>query len=232
MSKRDWKQIIDIERAKEYWSELADFVAEERATYDVYPTQNAQFAAFDLTPLADVKVVILGQDPYHGPGQANGLSFSVGPTTAIPPSLSNVFQELVTDIGVAPPANGSLDRWARQGVLLLNTSLTVRRGEAGSHRGRGWETFTDDIISAVNETTQRVVFLLWGNPARAKRSLINLDRHAVVESVHPSPLSAYRGFFGSRPFSKTNQLLEEAGRGPIDWALPGKSTLFEATATE
>lgn len=232
MTKSDWTQVFDAEQAKAYWSELSDFVAAERASADVYPPPDTQFAAFNLTALADVKVVILGQDPYHGPGQATGLSFSVSPTTAIPRSLSNVFEELVTDIGVVAPANGSLEPWARQGVLLLNTSLTVRHGEAGSHQGRGWETFTDEIIRTVNKKTDRVVFLLWGKPARAKCSFIDLDRHAVVESVHPSPLSAYRGFFGSRPFSRANRLLAEGGRGPIDWALPGESTLFEVKATD
>lgn len=218
----DWNPILRSEFAKPYWAPLQEFVATERAAYEVYPPHDEVFAALHLTPFADVKVLLLGQDPYHGPGQAHGLCFSVKPPTPPPPSLRNIFTELCDDIGCAPPINGSLKPWAAQGVLLLNTTLTVRRGQAASHQKRGWETFTDEVIRVVNEKSDRVVFVLWGVAAGKKQSLIDIDRHRVITSVHPSPLSAHRGFFGSKPFSETNRLLVEAGRDPVDWALPAQ----------
>ena len=178
------------------------------------------FAALHLTSYAGVKVLILGQDPYHGPGQAHGLCFSVRPGVPAPPSLVNIYAELESDLGIPPADHGHLTHWARQGVLLLNTTLTVRAHKAGSHQKRGWETFTDEVIKAVSAKPERVVFVLWGAAAGRKRELIDTSHHAIVSSPHPSPLSAHRGFFGSRPFSRINELLVEAGREPIDWALP------------
>jgi uracil-DNA glycosylase len=177
------------------------------------------FAALHLTPRASTKVVILGQDPYHGAGQACGLAFSVPPGVRPPPSLRNVFAELQSDLGIPPPSSGNLEPWARQGVLLLNTTLTVRGGASASHQGRGWETFTDEVIKAVDAKPERVVFILWGASARRKRALVDPARHVVIESAHPSPLSASNGFFGSRPFSRANSALAEAGREPVDWRL-------------
>ncbi|MBP9053007.1 MAG: uracil-DNA glycosylase, partial [Ilumatobacteraceae bacterium] len=172
-----------------------------------------------LTAYADTRVVILGQDPYHGAGQAHGLCFSVRPGVALPPSLANIYKELHSDLGITVPRHGNLEAWARQGVLLLNTTLTVRAGQAASHQGKGWEIFTDQVLRAVNDKQQRVVFILWGAAARKKKSLIDLSRHVVLESAHPSPLSAHNGFFGSRPFSRANAALAAAGQRPIDWAL-------------
>lgn len=208
------------EFAKPYWSVLMKFVADERASVEVFPPADEVFAALHLTALADVKVVILGQDPYHGPGQAHGLCFSVRPGVRVPPSLQNIHKELHDDLGVDIPAHGNLEAWARQGVLLLNTTLTVRAHDAASHQRQGWETFTDRVIEVVNTKEDRVVFILWGAAARRKRSMIDLDRHVVIESPHPSPLSAHRGFFGTRPFSRANEALAAAGRRPIDWSLP------------
>lgn len=221
--KTDWNPILNAEFAKPYWAELQSFVAAERATGAVYPPQNEVFAALHLTPYAEVRVVILGQDPYHGPGQAHGLSFSVRPPTPPPPSLKNLFAELQSDLGISEPTTGSLEPWARQGVLLLNTTLTVRGGEAASHQGKGWEPFTDQVIEAVNAKPERVVFLLWGAAARKKARLIDRRRHTIIESAHPSPLSAHRGFLGSRPFSRANAALIDAGRTPIDWRLDAGS---------
>ena len=216
----DWNPILRDELAQPYWSELQAFVADERAHHQVFPPAEEVFAALHQTPYASVKVVILGQDPYHGPGQAHGLCFSVRRGVAVPPSLRNIFTELHDDLGISPPRHGNLDAWTRQGVLLLNTSLTVRAHQAASHHGRGWERFTDQVIRAVNEKPERVVFILWGAAARKKRSLVDTSRHVVVESAHPSPLSAHNGFFGSRPFSRTNAALEDAGREPVDWRIP------------
>ena len=185
----------------------------------MYPPSDQVFAALHLTPFADTRVVILGQDPYHGPGQAHGLCFSVADGVAVPPSLVNIYKELQSDLGIAPPRRGDLSAWARQGVLLLNTTLTVRRGAAASHQGKGWETFTDEVIGAVNRKPHRVVFILWGSHARRKKQLVDTSRHTVIESAHPSPLSAHNGFFGSRPFSRTNAALEAADLTPIDWHL-------------
>ena len=208
------------EFSKPYWERLQEFVADQRARYTVYPPEHEVFAALHLTSYADTRVVILGQDPYHGPRQAHGLCFSVQPDVAIPPSLANIYKELHSDLGIVPPQHGNLESWARQGVLLLNATLTVRAGQAASHSGHGWETFTDEVLRTVNAKPQRVVFLLWGSYARKKKSLIDVTRHVVIESAHPSPLSAHNGFFGSRPFSRANAALTEAGRQPIDWAIP------------
>ena len=220
MATTDWNPLLRSEFDEPYWSELQQFVAEERRRGPVFPPADDVFAALHLTPYADVKVVILGQDPYHGAGQAHGLCFSVRRGVPIPPSLRNVFQELRDDLGVTTPSHGNLEHWARQGVLLLNTTLTVRSGQAASHQGKGWERFTDRVISTVNDKHERVVFLLWGAASRKKKALVDVTRHTVIESAHPSPLSAHNGFFGSRPFSRTNDALREAGRDPIDWQLP------------
>jgi uracil-DNA glycosylase len=185
----------------------------------VYPPRDEVFAALHLTPFAEVKAVILGQDPYHGPNQAHGLCFSVPRGVQPPPSLQNIFKELEADLGISPPEHGCLDGWARQGVLLLNASLTVRAGRAASHQGKGWEVFTDEVLRTVNTKPERVVFILWGASARKKKALIDTSRHVIIESPHPSPLSASNGFFGSRPFSRANAALVDAGREPIDWAL-------------
>jgi len=215
----DWNPVLRGELAKPYWQELQGFLAAERGRHPVYPAHGDVFAALHLTPRSATKVVILGQDPYHGPGQAHGLAFSVPPGVPPPPSLRNIFAELQADLGIAPPSSGSLERWARQGVLLLNTTLTVRGGASASHQGKGWEVFTDEVIKAVDAKPERVVFLLWGASARRKRSLVDTTRHIVLESPHPSPLSASSGFFGSRPFSRANAALVEAGREPVDWRL-------------
>lgn len=215
----DWNPILRGEFAKPYWPELMAFVAAERAAGAVYPPHEEVFAALHLTPFAAVKVVILGQDPYHGPGQAHGLCFSVNPGVRQPPSLVNIFKELESDLGIEAASGGDLRPWARQGVLLLNTTLTVRAHQAASHQGQGWETFTDEVIRAVGAKTEPVVFILWGSHARKKKALVDQRLHTIIESPHPSPLSAHRGFFGSRPFSAANAALEAAGRAPIDWRL-------------
>ena len=218
--KTDWNPVLRGEFAKPYWADLQAYVAEERARGVVYPPSDEVFAALHLTPYAEVKVVILGQDPYHGPEQAHGLCFSVRPGVPQPPSLHNIFKELESDLGIPPPDHGCLDHWARHGVLLLNASLTVRRGRAASHQGKGWEVFTDEVLRAVNDKPERVVFILWGASARKKKALVDRSRHVVIESPHPSPLSASTGFFGSRPFTRANAALAEAGREPVDWAIP------------
>jgi len=200
---------------------LKAFLADEKAAKKViYPHSSNWFRAFELTPLASVKVVILGQDPYHGPNQAHGLCFSVQPGVPVPPSLVNIYKELASDVGFTPVQHGFLEAWAKQGVLLLNTALTVEQGNAASHRGKGWEHFTDRAIETVSRHAEPSVFLLWGSHARQKKSLIDTSRHLVLESPHPSPLSAHRGFFGNRHFSKANQFLEAQGRAPIAWQLP------------
>jgi uracil-DNA glycosylase len=222
MTTTDWNPILRGEFAKPYWADLQQFVVGERQKATVYPPHDEVFAALHLTPFAEVKAVILGQDPYHGPNQAHGLCFSVRPGVSPPPSLQNIFKELEADLGHPPPSHGCLDSWAEQGVLLLNSSLTVRQGRAASHQGKGWETFTDEVLRAVNEKPERVVFILWGAAARKKKTLIDTDRHVIIESAHPSPLSASNGFFGSHPFSRANAALEEAGRTPIDWRIPDR----------
>lgn len=215
----DWNPILRAEFAKPYWPVLQEFVQTERSRATVYPPHEDVFAALHLTPYAETKVLILGQDPYHGPGQAHGLCFSVHRGVRIPPSLVNVHKELHADVGVEPPDHGNLEAWAVQGVLLLNTTLTVRAGQAASHQGHGWETFTDQVIRAVAAKPEPVVFILWGSHARRKKTLIDTSRHTIIESAHPSPLSAHNGFFGSRPFSRTNAALTAADLDPIDWRL-------------
>lgn len=219
MARTDWNPVLAAELDQPYWSELQAFVAAERARGPVYPPADEVFTALHLTSYADTKVMILGQDPYHGPGQAHGLCFSVRRGVPVPPSLMNMFKELRADLGVEPPGHGCLEAWARQGVLLLNATLTVRGGAAASHQGRGWERFTDQVIRAVNAKQTPVVFVLWGASARRKRELIDTGRHTIIESAHPSPLSAANGFFGSRPFSRVNAALEAAGQTPVDWRL-------------
>lgn len=218
--KTDWNPILSAEFAKPYWTDLQQFVHDERTKHQVFPPHDEVFAALHLTPYESVKVLILGQDPYHGPGQAHGLCFSVRRGVRVPPSLVNVYTELESDLGIEPPSHGNLEAWARQGVLLLNASLTVRAHTAASHQGKGWEIFTDEVIRAVNDKPERVVFILWGSSARKKKSFVDTSRHTVIESAHPSPLSAHRGFLGSRPFSRANAALEEAGREPVDWRIP------------
>ena len=221
MPRTDWNPILRDEFSKPYWPILQQFVADERAQGPVFPPHDQVFAALHLTPYAEVKVLILGQDPYHGPRQAHGLCFSVPHGVPQPPSLQNIFAELRDDLGIEPPSHGNLEGWARRGVLLLNAFLTVRARQAASHRSAGWETFTDEVIRAVSAKPERVVFILWGAFARRKKSLVDLTRHVVIESPHPSPLSAHNGFFGSKPFSRANAALAAAGRQPIDWSLSG-----------
>ena len=214
----DWNPLLRGEFEKPYWKQLQAFVDNERRRHTVYPSREDVFASLRTTSYADVKVLVLGQDPYHGPGQAHGLCFSVQRDVEPPPSLVNIFKELRDDIGISIPTHGNLEAWARRGVLLLNTTLTVRAGQAASHQGKGWETFTDQVIRVVNEKPF-VVFVLWGAHARKKKVLIDTQRHIVVESAHPSPLSAHNGFFGSRPFSKVNEALRNARLEEIDWSL-------------
>jgi len=214
-----WKELLSAEFGKPYFSELKSFLVTEKNKYVVYPPGKEMFAAFNTTPFHEVKVVILGQDPYHGPGQAHGLCFSVPPGIQQPPSLKNIIKELVTDIGITPPLHGNLTSWARQGVLLLNATLSVRANEAGSHQKKGWEEFTDAVISCVSERQNHVVFFLWGNYAIAKRDLIDSSKHLILTAVHPSPLSASRGFFGCRHFSKANEYLKQHHKEQIDWSL-------------
>ena len=217
--KNDWKDLLDDEFNKEYYQTLRNFLITEYKTRTIYPDKYDIFNALHFTPYKNIKVVILGQDPYHGPGQAHGLSFSVNPGIKIPPSLLNIYKELNSDLGCYIPNNGYLKKWADQGVLLLNTSLTVRAGAANSHKNIGWEVFTDKIISLVNEKEDPVVFLLWGNNAIKKKNLITNKKHLILTSVHPSPLSASRGFFGSRPFSKINNFLISVNKKAIDWQI-------------
>ena len=214
-----WEQPLADVMATDSASELSAFVNREREHFNVYPPVDQVFSALSFVGPREISVVILGQDPYHEHGQAHGLSFSVQPNVAIPPSLRNIFTERENDIGLKPPMHGTLTPWAQQGVLLLNTSLTVREGVAGSHAKKGWEAITDQIIRTVNENPERCVFILWGAHAQTKKKLITQAHHAILEAPHPSPLSAYRGFFGSSPFSRANALLQEAGRAPINWSL-------------
>lgn len=221
-----WKEPLLAEFQKPYMQNLREFLRSEKsAGKQVFPKGSEYFAALDLTPLSHVRVVILGQDPYHGPGQAHGLCFSVQPGVRPPPSLVNIYKELETDIQMPRPSHGHLDSWARQGVLLLNSVLTVRMAEAASHRKKGWEEFTDAIVRLIAEKAEPVVFLLWGNYAQKKagfvQSIANGGRHLVLHAPHPSPLSAHNGFFGCRHFSKTNAFLESNGITPIDWSVPG-----------
>ncbi|MBQ5419886.1 MAG: uracil-DNA glycosylase [Selenomonas sp.] len=216
----DWAGLLDDELKQPYYQELRQFLISEYRSRQIFPDMYAIFNALHYTSYADTKVVILGQDPYHGDGQAHGLSFSVLPGIEPPPSLLNIFQELSTDLGCTIPNNGCLKPWAEQGVLLLNTVLTVRAHQAGSHQGKGWEHFTDKIINLLNEREKPLAFILWGAPARRKKAMITNPQHFIVESPHPSPLSAYRGFFGSRPFSRVNEFLQRTGQSQINWQLP------------
>ncbi|SIS37274.1 uracil-DNA glycosylase [Salimicrobium flavidum] len=215
----DWDPLLQPEQEKEYYKQLRAFLKEEYGNHEIYPAMNDIFNAFRTTGYTDTKAVILGQDPYHGPHQAHGYSFSVRPGMNVPPSLRNIHKELNEDLGIAVPSHGSLVPWAEEGVLLMNDVLTVRRGEAHSHRKKGWERFTDEVIDRLNERTDPLVFILWGKAARQKAENVDRQKHFVIESSHPSPFAAHRGFFGSRPFSRTNRFLEENGRSPIDWSL-------------
>lgn len=218
--KNDWGPLLAPEFEKEYYRKLADFLKEEYSTHVVYPKKEDIFNALEYTSYENTKVVILGQDPYHGPNQAHGLSFSVQPGVKTPPSLLNMYKELRDEYGDDIPNNGYLVKWAEQGVLLLNTVLTVRQGEANSHKGKGWEHFTDRVIELLNEREKPVIFILWGRHAQAKKKLITNSNHHIIESVHPSPLSARRGFFGSKPYSKVNTILANMGEREIDWEIP------------
>jgi uracil-DNA glycosylase len=216
-----WKSALSGEFASDYMARLKDFLKTEKAAGKwIFPKGSEYFRALDLTPLENVRVVILGQDPYHGDGQAHGLCFSVQPGVRTPPSLVNIYKELQTDLGIAPARHGFLESWAKQGVLLLNSVLTVERGRAASHQGQGWEKFTDAVIRQVNGLDHPVVFMLWGSYAQKKAAFVDTSRHLVLKSPHPSPLSAYNGFFGCRHFSKANAFLKDHGMNEIDWSLP------------
>ena len=215
----DWQQPLEVEFKKPYYKDLYKKVLEEYRSRQIFPNPDDIFNAFHLTPLKDVKVVILGQDPYHNDGQAHGLCFSVKPDVEVPPSLVNIYKELQDDLGCRIPNNGYLVKWAKQGVLMLNTVLTVRAHQANSHRGIGWEQFTDAVIRAVDAQDRPIVFLLWGRPAQMKKSMLHNPKHLILEAPHPSPLSAYRGFFGCKHFSQTNAFLEKNGLAPIDWQI-------------
>ena len=212
-----WNEILAEEKQKEYYQQLQAFVQKRRQEVRVFPEEKNVFKALELTPFESVKVVILGQDPYHGFGQAHGLSFSVQKGTSLPPSLKNIYKELQEDIGGERPTEGDLSHWAKQGVLLLNTVLTVEEGNANSHKGMGWETLTNRLIESLNELKHPVIFILWGKPAQDKEKLITNPNHVILKAPHPSPLSAYRGFFGSKPFSKVNDILIQQGQTPICW---------------
>lgn len=214
-----WREVLFDEFQKPYFEELKKFLVEEKQKHTIYPHGSNIFAAFDNTPFHNVKVVILGQDPYHGANQAHGLAFSVNEGVPFPPSLQNIFKELCDDMGCDMPKSGSLIQWAKEGVFLLNTVLTVRAAEAASHKNRGWEIFTDAVIRLLSEQKENLVFILWGSPAGAKASLIDTRKHLILKAPHPSPLSSYRGFFGSKPFSKTNEFLKARGIKPIAWCL-------------
>jgi uracil-DNA glycosylase len=215
---KDWLKLLQTEFAQPYFRQLEAFIlSRASAGAEIYPALGNIFSALNLTPPERVKAVLLGQDPYHGPGQAHGLAFSVMPGQRLPPSLVNIFKELQRDLGLVPPLSGCLDKWARQGVLLLNTILTVEQGKAAAHRSRGWEQFTDSIIKTVSQCCRPTVFLLWGSDAQKKSVFIDQSRHHILQAPHPSPLSAYRGFFGCGHFSRCNKFLQEMGRTPIDW---------------
>jgi uracil-DNA glycosylase len=212
-----WLEELREEFGKEYFLQLKQFLLEEKRSYQVYPPGPRIFAAFDATPFNEVKIVLLGQDPYHGPGQAHGLCFSVPDGVKCPPSLLNIFQELNTDLGIPLPVSGNLEKWAKQGVLLLNATLTVRANQAGSHQHKGWEQFTDQVIQALSSRREGLVFMLWGNYAQAKAGKIDATKHCILRAAHPSPFSVYRGFYGCRHFSAANEWLSRQGMKPIDW---------------
>lgn len=215
----DWEPLLRKQFALPYYKNLRTFLKDEYAAKTIYPPMNDIFNALHYTPFQHVKVVILGQDPYHGPNQAHGLSFSVQRGVPMPPSLKNIWKELASDLGCEIPSHGNLIKWAKQGVLLLNTTLTVEKGKAFSHRGKGWGMFTDEIIRTLNDKEQPIVYILWGKAAQQKVKLIDTDKHYIITSPHPSPLSAYRGFFGSHPFSAANAYLKRSNQEPIDWAI-------------
>lgn len=216
----DWDVVLEGEFDKPYYLELREFLKEEYSTRIIYPNMNDIFNALKYTSYKDTKILILGQDPYHGENQAHGLAFSVKPGVKTPPSLLNMYKELRDEYDCFIPNNGYLVPWTEQGVLLLNTALTVRAHEANSHKGKGWEVFTDNVIKKLNERDEPVIFILWGNNARSKKKFIDTDKHHIIESAHPSPLSASRGFFGSKPFSKANEILTSLGKGTIEWQIP------------
>ena len=222
MIQNDWLEPLKPEFKKPYYEKLYAKVKEEYSTNFIFPPVDYIFNAFDFTPLSEVKVVILGQDPYHGDGQAHGLCFSVKPDVDVPPSLVNIYKELQSDLGCYVPNHGYLEKWAKQGVLLLNTVLTVRAHQANSHRGIGWEEFTDAAIRILNEQDRPIVFLLWGKPAQSKKSMLHNAKHLILTAPHPSPLSAHRGFFGCKHFSQTNEFLKEQGLSPIDWQIENR----------
>jgi len=215
----NWTGVVGDEITKPYFHDLQEFLATERAQHQIFPPENHVFSAFELTPFDQVRVVILGQDPYHDVGQAHGLCFSVLPGVKVPASLRNIFKELKADLDYSIPQHGCLSSWAKQGVLMLNTVLTVRAHKANSHRGKGWEAFTDAVIQRLSKRTDPMIFVLWGKPAQTKKKLI-AAHHAILEAAHPSPLSAYNGFFGSKPFSKINRTLRAGGQPEIDWRIP------------
>lgn len=215
----DWDEVLSDLFQSENYKKIREFLKAEYSTHTIYPSMYDIFNAFKMTPYKSIKAVILGQDPYHEPNQAHGLCFSVKDGCVPPPSLINIFKEMKSDLGLEPPKSGNLTKWAERGVLLLNTTLTVRRGAANSHSRCGWTAFTDEVIKKISAREKPVVFILWGGNARAKKPLIDTERHFIVESAHPSPLSCYNGFFGSKPFSKTNGFLERVGEEPIDWNL-------------
>lgn len=214
-----WRVVLNDEFSKEYFAKLKEFLVEEKKHYTVYPPGSKIFAAFNYTPFHKVNVVLLGQDPYHGPGQAHGLCFSVPHGVPKPPSLVNIFKELKDDVGISIPNHGNLEKWTKQGVLLLNATLTVRANQAGSHQKKGWENFTDSAIVALSQKRVGLIFILWGAYAQAKAQLIDKSKHHILMAPHPSPLSVSRGFYGCKHFSKTNKLLTEMGKEPIDWSL-------------
>ncbi len=214
---QSWEERLKLEFEKSYFSKLMDFIAGETGSHEIYPPENLIFNAFNKCSFEEVNVVIIGQDPYHGPGQANGLCFSVNDEVRHPPSLKNIFKEIKEDLGKPIPVNGNLERWAKQGVLLLNATLTVRANTAGSHQKHGWEEFTDEVIKKLSEEKEKIVFILWGAYAQKKGALIDASRHIVLKSAHPSPFSAYNGFFGNKHFSKTNDYLLSMGKKAIEW---------------
>ena len=214
---KSWQEVLQVEFDKPYFENLVGFVKQEYASNTIFPPAGQIFNAFNTCPFNNVKVVILGQDPYHGPGQAHGLCFSVNDGIQFPPSLQNIFKEITSDLGIPAPKTGNLTRWAEQGVLLLNATLTVRASQAGSHQGKGWEEFTDAVIKTISEKAENVVFILWGSYAIKKKSLINASKHCILTAPHPSPLSSYRGFFGCKHFSQTNTYLASKGKTPIEW---------------